>query len=193
MLYLIGVPGAGKTTLLARALEGVPCTPVAFPFAHRRYPGGILLGAARAGGFGGTDALPMSVQPKVLAWLAGKPPPAPVVVAEGDRLANDSFFHAVRALGWDLCVLALDLPPGEAAARRVARAAALGTRPQNPRWLKGRETKVTTLAARYCPPEFRLDATLPLELLIPILRTHPMLAALCQPAQLLPIENGDSG
>lgn len=154
LLYLIGVPGSGKTTAMrgALALLGLHRHPASsVPFAaelllRTRTVGpsarvdhfGYHLGRERHP-FGGTDTLPMNVQPKVLAWMADLALPS-VVVGEGDRLGNGAFLDAARALGWQVQLVHLDVPSTVAEARRGAR----GTT-QNATWLRGRHTKVARL------------------------------------------------
>jgi len=174
-LYLIGVPGSGKTTLLHAALHGATRTVERFPFAHTIYAGGALveLGQARDA-FGGTDVLPLNVQPVVTAWL-DKQCPYPAIVAEGDRLANASFFEAARDMGWVLTVAYLRTPDDLAASRRQARGSH-----QNAAWVKGRITKVRQLAYQYATADWTLDGGLPVAILARQLQTHPVLMALAQ-------------
>lgn len=150
LFYLIGEPGAGKSTLLARLKDegGLVPQDVARPFAHVLWYGeesrcAAELGPRRAS-FGGTDGLSMSVQPKVVDWL--ELGPHSHIFGEGDRLANGKFFAAVTALGYDLTVALLAIPPELAAQRRARRAAELGTKSQDPKWVEGRRTKVLRLA-----------------------------------------------
>ncbi len=105
---------------------------------------GYHLGRKRPG-FGGTDALSMSVQPAVLAWLAAARPP--YVLAEGDRLGNAKFFAAVLELGYEVRVIRLTVSQVLAAHRRATRASELGVTAQSDAWLKGRITKVANLVA----------------------------------------------
>lgn len=170
-LYLIGVPGAGKSTLLAAALAGIPAQPMrAGLVRYLRYPGGVQLGAIRAA-FSGTDALPMHVQPAACAWITATAPP--VLVAEGDRLANDGFFTHLLDEGYRLTLAHLDCPALVASIRRSSR-----PRQADARWLAGRATKVERLAARWQAHRWSLDATHPLDALVAQLRTHPVLARL---------------
>jgi len=148
LFYLIGEPGAGKSTLIAKmteeCLSGVQAKPFATTMWTSRKGAAIELGARRPGGFGGTDSLSMSVQPKVLEWLQrGQLYP---VFGEGDRLANGKFFTGVSALEIDLTVAYLEVPPELAEERRVKRAAELGTKSQDEKWVAGRRTKVLRLA-----------------------------------------------
>jgi len=149
MLYLIGVPGAGKTALMRMLVAPLGRQPVATPIPHTALyagprgakPAGAELGVRRET-FSGTDALALDVQPKALQFL--EQAPYPIVLAEGDRLANGKFFMAVMALGYDLHVVHVDCPPDLAAARRAARGSE-----QDARWVQGRVTKVARLAAAY--------------------------------------------
>jgi hypothetical protein len=166
MLYLIGAPGSGKTTLLRRALAPTPyrLRLRSQPFKMIEYgapprddtpvssPVGFELGHPRPG-FGGTDTLPLNVQPKVLHWLYHT---RPNVVAEGDRLANDKFFAQVVAWGLPLNVIALECPAPLLTERRALRGSQ-----HDPAWLKGRETKVARLTKNWA--SHRLDATLPID------------------------------
>lgn len=138
LLYVIGVPGSGKTTLVRELVLGRRRRVIPAPFAHTVYEGGLVqLGRDRET-HGGTDALSMSVQPKVVAALeAGA---WERVLAEGDRLANVGFFEAARAAGYSVDIALLDVPLGTAADRRGER----GT-DQDERWLRGRVSKVENL------------------------------------------------
>lgn len=156
LLYMIGIPGSGKSTLMARALEGVPVIGQASkPFAHVVYSGGCQLGRLRKE-FSGTDALSMSVQPTVVEWLE-KSCPYSIVVAEGDRLGNASFFLRVRQMtDWQLTLVYLDTPLEVAQQRCKGRGSA-----QDPTWWRGRVTKVSNLVLAF--PIVRLDGMLALE------------------------------
>lgn len=171
LLYLIGIPGSGKTTLLNAVLGDLPSTiykpgkgdPMP---AYTVYPGGIQLGFSE-GLFGGTDRLPMNIQPRVLDWLDGCPYDR--VVAEGDRLANPSFFSHLILLGWRLSVVWLNTPLDVAAARREGR----GTK-QNRSWVAGRITKIGRLQ-RWVDAGWILDGSLPTDALVERLRQHPII------------------
>ena len=64
MVYVIGAPGVGKSTSVKRALPP-PMMEYGSPFAHAVMRGGTMLGVLREP-FGGTDALPLDVQPRVI-------------------------------------------------------------------------------------------------------------------------------
>jgi GTPase SAR1 family protein len=171
LLYIVGQPGSGKSTLAAALTGGLDAEEYEQPFAHRLYPAAQLveLGARREG-FAGTDALPMNVQPKVVEWLAKAA--VPYVLAEGDRLANSKFFNSVLACGWQLRIAYLAIPASVAEERRTARAAELGVGPQDPKWIKGRQTKTRRLVEEWGAMVYRLNGTRPtVELMGDLIRT----------------------
>lgn len=176
LLYLMGVPGAGKTTLLNATLGDLPqtiCKPGKddrYP-AYTAYPGGIQLGYSE-GIFGGTDRLPMNVQPRVLDWLESGPHNR--IVAEGDRLCNASFFAATISLGWRLSVVWLNTPLDIAMQRREGR----GTR-QHRAWVAGRITKIGRLQ-QWVDAGWILDGAQSLGQLTERLRQHPIIRDLRQ-------------
>ena len=165
MLYLIGVPGSGKSTLAAELVRGRRRRVRTVPFAHTVYDGGLVqLGRERAA-FSGTDALSMSVQPKAQAALATGVWQR--VLGEGDRLANGSFFQAVRDIGYQLDVALLDVPEELAAERRAERGS-----DQSEQWLRGRRSKVEGLREWVT---ITLDGTWPVEHSAAVLADHPAL------------------
>jgi hypothetical protein len=133
------------------------------PFAHTDY-GWLKVLGRRRDGFGGTDALSMSVQPAVIEWVWRRP--ADAILGEGDRLANGKFFAAVP----DLTIIYLDTPVEVARRRMAERADRLGKPMQNEPWWKGRMTKVDNLIARW--PHVRYDGTLPPAELAGMLASH---------------------
>lgn len=161
MLYLIGQPGSGKSTLAAALTDGLPAAAVRFPFAHTVWastPIVVEFGARREK-FSGTDALSMSVQPKVVEWL--EEAPYSLVLAEGDRLANKKFFTSVLKSGWSLNIAYVAVSESVGEARRQARCAELGVAAQDPSWLKGRMSKVSRLAIDFQALILDLDGDQP--------------------------------
>lgn len=160
MLYLIGRPGSGKSTLCSNLTDGLePLSVESKPFAHTVWPGGVVELGLHRGSFSGTDALSMSVQPKVVAWLAEEAPA--MILGEGDRLANSKFFNAVREAGYTLCIGRLIVSASVADERCRRRAENLGSEPQNAGWLAGRVTKAARLADEWDPLVLELDADQP--------------------------------
>jgi ABC-type cobalamin/Fe3+-siderophores transport system ATPase subunit len=175
LFYLIGEPGAGKSTLIAKMTEGLIPYQERKPFGHTLWTSqqsaAYELGVRRPGGFGGTDSLSMSVQPKVLEWL-GSPGRSYDVFGEGDRLANGKFFTGVSAMEIDLTVAYLEVPPELAEERRAKRAVELGTKSQDEKWVAGRRTKVLRLAEDWATIILKGDSRE--ETLVAALRSQPV-------------------
>lgn len=170
LLYLIGQPGSGKTTLATALFADLPQVqrPAFHPYPpFIEYPGGAQIGVMRSG-FGGTDVLPLNCQPNVIAWM--QQTGWFYLFAEGDRLANDKFFHACRAAGICLSVVHLDCADELAQERRVGRGSN-----QNAAWVKGRASKVQRLAEVWVDDAWRLSASSPLDHLVKRLRQHPVI------------------
>jgi len=162
VIYLIGAPGSGKSTALKRALEikhwGDPVQKLE-PIPHLDYGAGcIQLGRVRETGFSGTDALGMAINPRAIEFVESQP--APIIVGEGDRLANAGFLSAADRSGV-LTLIWLDVPPEVARQRARERAIHLGTKEQTDSWWKGRYTKTSRLAGGW--PHIRIDGTAPAE------------------------------
>lgn len=158
VLYLIGEPGTGKSTLMADLTAGLARLPVEAE-ANAPARDWLLTDAARLssivavelgrrrGSFSGTDALPQAAILPAVAYLRGgrAAEETSLLLAEGARLANRRFLRACTDSGWQV-ILAHLVNPAAAAARRAARAAALGVPLQNPSWVKGRRTASANLA-----------------------------------------------
>jgi len=151
VVYVIGYPGSGKTTAIGKAITAPVVAEHAKPFKHIVYDDGVVqLGANRAM-FSGTDALPMNVQPSVLAWfrrasevmtsergqsLYGEK----LIIGEGDRLGNNSFFQTLDYLGVPLRIVLIDVTPLQARYRTWLRGHDF-----DGRFWAGRITKVDNL------------------------------------------------
>lgn len=144
LLYLTGRPCSGKSTLAAALTSPWRSTATAKPFLHTVYlsrPPVTELGGRRET-FSGTDALSMSVSPKVIEWMAFQRDGA-LVLGEGDRLATGKFFDAADGAGFTVFHAHIDIPDDVAQARMDER----GWEP-SPSWLAGRVTKSANLAHR---------------------------------------------
>ena len=160
-LYIIGEPGVGKSTLAAALTERyrgavLECVQ---PFKHRHYANGVTELGGKRDGFPGTDALSMAVQPKAIEFLED-PTCTPLLLAEGDRLANDGYFKALLRAGYDLHIFAL------IGARVAARRRQLRGSEQDPKWVDSRRTKTLTLMERWGNRVTVADASLPTESLL---------------------------
>jgi P-loop Nucleotide Kinase3 len=162
LIYLSGEPGVGKSTLMAEltaqwtrapqpATGGAPARDVLLADAtaegiHSRAVA-VELGRRRDA-FSGTDALPstaiVAAERYLLSGLAAAE--APLLLAEGARLACRRFLQAATAAGWHVTLLHMT-GPATAAARRTARAARLVKPEQNPAWVRGRANAAANLAA----------------------------------------------
>lgn len=155
LTYVIGYPASGKSTAVEAALRNVPVvSEETTPFKFIQYANGYQLGAKREGR-SGTDALPYSVQPKVLQFMEKNPTS---VIAEGDRLANTPFLRKLIYLGWDIDLILLDVPVEVSVKRCFQRRSK-----QSDSWFKGRVTKTHRLHKRWKRIVTVVDATKPIE------------------------------
>jgi hypothetical protein len=153
LLYVVGFPGCGKTAAMT-AILGSPCEIKMQPFKHMVYRNGVIqLGGDREY-HGGTDALALNVQPKVIDWMARIGPSQNLIVGEGDRLANSRFFDAVVDQGWKLRLVWIDVPALTARNRAYKRGSRF-----NDSWYKGRVTKVRNLVSQRHAEVVRVDGT----------------------------------
>lgn len=166
LVYLSGEPGIGKSTLMARITDpwqrypqpptpGAPARDLLVAHARpdpdsdspapRSGPVAVELGRHRDH-FGGTDALPSAVIGAACAYLdSGQAATeAPLLLAEGARLANRRFLTRAVDAGWQVTLVHL-YGTGIARARRHRRAEQLARPPQNESWVKGRHTAAVNL------------------------------------------------
>ncbi|MEW9530676.1 P-loop-containing protein [Microbispora sp. NPDC049125] len=165
LVYLVGPPGVGKTTLMAALTRGCDRTFQTTPVPHEQLrrggePVGLEVGRRRPGGFSGTDALAMNIQPAAVTWIATKP--APLVLGEGARLATTGFLSGARSFGYRVTVFYLHAPEYVLDDRRRERGSN-----QDPKWMRGATTRAANIAARMRldADVHELDATAPTETL----------------------------
>ncbi len=157
LVYLSGEPGVGKSTLMARLTEPyarypqppepriAPARDLLIMAGISRAPMAVELGRRRDT-FAGTDALPSAVIGDACAYLSVRAlGEAPLVLAEGARLACRRFLTCAVDAGWQVTLVHL-YGQQLAAMRRAQRATALGKREQDERWVKGRATAARNLA-----------------------------------------------
>lgn len=149
-VILLGEPGSGKSTLTQELISNwteltLELTPVKHVTYDTPYGKALQLGWSRPP-FSGTDTLGQAVITSVAKWyqegIEG------IVVAEGDRLANDRFVRLAKDAGPTL-IFYLNTDPRVAQERRITRARAFNLSTQNPSWILGRQTKHRNLAERW--------------------------------------------
>lgn len=144
LLYLVGAPGVGKSTTMRALTAGCDRVYRPRPLHHDllcdrdAQPVAVELGRQRPG-FPGTDTLPLNVAPTAAAWVAQRP--APLLLAEGDRLAHIGFLQAAEQAGYSINVVYLWADPTTVDGRCAARGSN-----QNEAWRRGRATKAGRLA-----------------------------------------------
>ena len=150
-LYIIGQPGAGKTTLMNTVIAKLGSMKIfeaKKPVPHTGYMSKgtkiAVLGKDKKP-FGGTDTLSYTAVGTCEEWLDHLPD---LVLAEGDRLANERFFVSVKKR-YDLTLFHLATPDAESQRRREERAEKYGLSLQSAGWVKGRSTKHKNLAKAF--------------------------------------------
>jgi ribose 1,5-bisphosphokinase PhnN len=188
LVYLFGPPGIGTSTLMAALTSRCRMVPVMLPFPRvlllppaaqaQRAPLAVQLGCLH-GERPGTDCLRYDVAPAVCAWLRTGAV-APLVLAEGERLARMRFFTCATQAGHDVHAIRL-VAPWEVLDRRHQ---ARGAR-HSAAWREARYARTATLALgvqTHGGDDMRLstlDATLrPPALLAALVHTEPALRVL---------------
>jgi hypothetical protein len=142
VIYVIGYPGSGKTTAMRSVVNGLAARVEDKPFKHTVYSDGtVQLGYEREA-HGGTDGLSFNVQPRVIAWLPTCT--APLVIGEGDRLANGPFFRAVQEQGRRLRIVHIKVGELTALRRMKKRGSTF-----DPVWVRRTMKKVDNLVSRW--------------------------------------------
>jgi ribose 1,5-bisphosphokinase PhnN len=170
-VYIIGVPGSGKSTLMAELTKGHTVMEFSKPIAHRWIGDGLAMELGRKrDSFSGTDALALNVQPEAMRFVEQHP--ARLILAEGDRLANDKFFQKIVDSGYDFQLVWVNVRPEVAEERRALRGSN-----QNATWLKGRQSKVFGLTERWTV--WHINGEIPASAQVDSLRANiPALAVL---------------
>lgn len=151
--YVIGPPGVGKTTYLQQLIRAeravLPAVRVlrllkGEPLANRAdgTVDALHLGVTRPGGFSGTDALSMGVQPDAISWARSGANANLSVYGEGQRLANLEFLSALASVR-DLTVIYLTAPSDVLDERCERRGSQ-----QSRSWRQGAATRAARCAER---------------------------------------------
>lgn len=152
IIGLGGAPGAGKTTLTKELMKTfgehqlIKCRSVRLQW-HPASNVCILGVYDDAKVFSGTDAMPMSIQPKVMEFVKIMPllfNNKTNLFFEGDRLFNGKFFDWLITQKNEFALFILQAPEQVLEQRYKDRGSE-----QNPAWLKGRHTKYAKLVNKY--------------------------------------------
>ena len=150
--HYIGVPGAGKTTMMRKKLEELRSVePEEFVkegfVTYHKFPKQktIVLGCYDERTFSGLDTWSKAAPPKFRQWLLDNAAKYDgwSVLSEGERLSNAPSLDAMFATG-NMELFLLDTPSEELERRRQSR-----NNTQNETWLKGMETRIKNLCAKY--------------------------------------------
>lgn len=172
LLYIIGVPGSGKTTAIRRITKHLKGEVRYAPYiSWTHYNDEVCQIGYDRDTFGGTDALGMASQKRVIEWLENCE--YEYVLAEGDRLANAKFFDWCKSQGIDLTVMCIDVSDKLAEKRRSKRNSGIGKQ-QNEQWLKTRRTKVENLKAKYVKPKHLIDGNQKPDAIANAILKHPV-------------------
>jgi len=114
LIYLIGIPGTGKSTVIKELMTHFDNWKLERPIEllDSHISGNVrILGKYHDEEiFSGTDKLSMSVVPNAIDWISTNPDE--VIIGEGDRLNNKSFFEEAQKHG-DLHIIYLSVSDKE--------------------------------------------------------------------------------
>lgn len=146
LLLIIGAPATGKTTLMRhytrawhpwhRPNAEVPHIIYLDQYGREQ---AVQVGIEREGNHSGADALKMDIATTAKPWLATRP--APLVLADGFRLATRPFITTARHANYHVTIAHLTCPTEELDRRCTQRGTA-----QNPDWRKAAITRAKRLA-----------------------------------------------
>jgi hypothetical protein len=144
LVYISGPPAAGKSTLMRVLTQNCQRVQRSQPFAHQilfNVTTGFVVGAEMGKPhprFPGTDTLSMSVAPRARQWVRERP--FPLILAEGDRLANMGFLEGAASAGYAITLVHLTANPDVLDQRCQERGST-----QSTSWRQGRMTKADNL------------------------------------------------
>ena len=138
IICLIGEPASGKTTLMKSLMSEMGTMElITKPFCHHRLGKFIVLGKYDKGVFQGTDKLSMAVQPLAVDLVRNNP--EKVILLEGDRLGNLSFFKEVKKYH-ELHIICIKVDENTKEIRHVTRADK-----QTSQFKKAKKTKIANI------------------------------------------------
>jgi len=145
IVYIFGPPAIGKSLLMSRLTGNCRRSFLAKPIPHTwllppgsQTPAAVELGCNRTA-FPGVDCLPYDIHERACDYLKGPVPP--LILAEGDRLANMKYWTFALSVGHHIHGIRLNADTDIIDARHRARGAR-----QSRRWRDGRATKCSNLA-----------------------------------------------
>jgi hypothetical protein len=151
--YYIGVPGTGKTTLMRGLLAEY--SKVEEPefvkegyVTYHKFPKQrvIVLGRYDEGTFAGTDTWAKSAGPKFRQWVLDNADRYADwgIFGEGERLSNNPTLDHLFEHCANMNLVCLKVSEEELERRRQAR-----NNTQDPKWMKGMQTRIDNLCAKY--------------------------------------------
>ena len=172
-----GEPATGKSTIMKRLMTRFKEEPVPRKYDTLQYldyeqSRNIILGRYPDGqAFGGTDRLPMNVQPFAEKFLAQRKSEDYTVWFEGDRLFNAKFLHYIESLSILHHFFAVCARSEVIDQRHSSRDH------QNEAWLKGRRTKVKHLINEFDLPTLFSNSEQDIDLVVDYaVRLHDRIA-----------------